>query len=439
MNLLKTSRLLLLGVMAATVAQATYGQSHAIMPGPADPGTMRSHAWMLDAPNPVNAPNALNCVGGCYYLPAQIASIYAIASITNGNGGAGMTVGIVDAYYDSQTLANCNAAASLWSLPTCTGLLTIVNQAGGSPTSTSSCSGAAVGSNSEWALETSLDVQIVHAIAPSANILLVATCDNSDANLGAGDVYAEAHANVVTNSFGGNEFSGESTLDTTFGLTSSTVPVLFSSGDTGAVTEYPCASALALCVGGTSLTSNTNGAGNAYRAYEQAWGNNSRSGNAPPIGAGGGISSYIATPTFQSANGVNFGARAVPDVSALADEYTGFAVYLGSFASEGNPGGYVIGGTSLASPLTAAVLATIDAHLLANSKPLLGSSATVNAALYALYNSSRYHYDFWDVTLGETCSATSCTGGNVFPAGAGWDKATGLGVILGPALSLVLQ
>jgi len=148
---------------------------------------------------------------------------------------------------------------------------------------------------------------------------------------------------------------------------------------------------------------------------------------------------YISTPTFQSNNGVNLGARAVPDVSALADEQTGFAVYLGTFASQGTAGLYVVGGTSLASPLTAAVLATIDAHLAAASKPLLGSSASVNAALYGFYNSSRYHYDFWDVTLGETCSASGCSGGNVFAAGSGWDKATGLGVIQGPALSLVLQ
>jgi subtilase family serine protease len=443
MNKFKTSRLLLLGAIAATVAQATYGQlSHAVMPGPAATGTMRSHAWMLDAPNPQNAPNAASCLTGCYYLPLQLASIYAISSITNANGGAGITVGIVDAYYDSQTLANCNTAASAWGLPTCNGLLTIVNQAGGSPTSTTSCSGSAVGSNAGWAQETNLDVQAVHAIAPKANILLVATCSNQDTDLGAGDVYAQAHAQVVTNSFGGGEFVGEATTyDPIFGLTTATVPVLYSSGDTGALTEYPCVSALAICVGGTSLTSGVNGAGNYYRLYEQAWGLNSLSNNAPPEGAGGGCSSVITMPAFQTANltGICGGTqRAVPDVSALADPQTGFAVFLGTFAGEGTAGGYVFGGTSLASPLTAAVLALIDAHRVANSQPLLGTSATVNAALYALYHSSRYHYDFYDVTLGSTCSAASCSGGNVFPASAGWDKATGIGVILGPALSLGL-
>jgi subtilase family serine protease len=441
MNTQKISRLLLLGVMAATVAQATYGQSHAVMPGPAATGTMRSHAWILDAPNPANAPNASSCLSGCFYLPLQLASIYAVSSITNANGGSGMTVGIVDAYYDSQTLANCNTAASAWGLPTCTGLLTIVNQAGGDPTSTTSCSGSAVGSNQGWAQETNLDVQAVHAMAPKAQILLVATCSNSDTDLGAGDIYAQAHANVVTNSFGGNEFVGEATVDATFGLTTATVPVLFSSGDTGALTEYPCVSARGICVGGTSLTSIINGAGNYFRLYEQAWGLNSLSNNAPPEGAGGGCSSQIAMPAFQTANltGVCGGTnRAVPDVSALADPQTGFAVFLGTFAGPSGAGGYVFGGTSLASPLTAGVIALIDAHRVANSQALLGTSATVNAALYALYHSSRYHYDFYDVTLGSTCSAASCSGGNVFPAAAGWDKATGIGVILGPALSLGL-
>jgi len=102
---------------------------------------------------------------------------------------------------------------------------------------------------------------------------------------------------------------------------------------------------LALCVGGTSLTSTST-------RREMLTAHTSRRGGIialwamPPIGAGGGISSLIATPTFQSANGVNFGARAVPDVSALADEYTGFAVTWDRLLVEGNPGGYVIGGTT---------------------------------------------------------------------------------------------
>src|SRR5271155_2198470 len=109
MNLLKTSRLLILPVMAAALAQATYGQAasaFALVPGPAAPGTMRSHAWMLSAPLAVHGTGAGSCTGGCYYFPADISQIYEVAFIANGNGGSGMTVGIVDAYYNPQTLAD---------------------------------------------------------------------------------------------------------------------------------------------------------------------------------------------------------------------------------------------------------------------------------------------------------------------------------------------
>jgi subtilase family serine protease len=113
----------------------------------------------------------------------------------------------------------------------------------------------------------------------------------------------------------------------------------------------------------------------------------------------------------------------VPDIAALADPYTGFLVYLGTNAG-GGPGYYEFGGTSLASPLTAAVIANIDADRVFNGKSILG--ANLNALIYQA--AASYHYRFYDVTMGSSG----------FSATTGWDTATGLGVVLGPALATYL-
>ncbi len=422
MNISKASKFLLATASALLSGQAMFAQSYgvAVMPGPADAGSARSHAWMV-MPSGASSAVAVHgpgqpsstCsfgVAACYYLPGDILTAYAINSIANGNGGMGMTVAIVDAFYNPQTEADLAAYNAGVGLPACTianSCLTIVNQSGSTDLS-------GVGSNQGWAQETNLDVQTVHAIAPKAKILLVACNDNEFTNLGAGVLYAQAHANVVTNSYGANEFAGETTFDTYY--SSSTVPILFSSGDTGSVPEYPCSSSFALCVGGTRLLETTT----SFRSVESAWGGATTNG-----GGGGGCSMYVTAPAFQAGFSTCGGVRGVPDVAALADEYTGFIVYLGT--SAGGPGFFVFGGTSLASPLTAAVIAVIDTARAAASKAPLG--ANLNALVYQAAANPYYRYRFYDVTGGTTGS---------FPAGTGWDKADGLGVILGPSMASYL-
>jgi subtilase family serine protease len=420
MNISKISKLLLAAASALLSGQSIYAQSVgvAVMPGPTASGFARSHAWMVmstdgSSPAVMHGPgqpssSCIPSVGPCYYFPSDIVSAYAINSIANGNGGAGMTVAIVDAYYNSQTESDLGTYSSNFGLPTCTisnGCLSIVNQNGGTDLS-------GVNFNLGWAQETDLDVQTVHAIAPKAKILLIACNSNSFTDLGTGVLYAQAHANVVTNSYGANEFAGETSLDTYY--SSSTVPILFSSGDTGAVTEYPCTSSYALCVGGTRLLETAT----SFRNVESAWGGVTTSG-----GGGGGCSSQVGAPAFQAGFSTCGNARGVPDVAALADEYTGFVVYLGTNAGSGVAAGYVFGGTSLASPLTAAVIAVIDTARAAASKAPLG--ANLNALLYQAAVSPYYRYRLYDVTTGSTG----------FAAGTGWDKADGLGVILGPSMA----
>ncbi len=235
MNLLKTSKLLFLPA-AAMLTLPAYAQdavtvarkpvSRAVMPGPAPAGQFRSNAWFLISPSQVHGPGATSCADGCYYEPADLLSIYAINSIANADGGSGITVGIVDAYYNPQTEADLKAFNAEFGLPGCTiasGCLTIVNQTGCVIGSTG-CTNPGHGAYA-WAPETDLDVQTVHSLAPKAKILLVVCDSASDANLYAGVQIAYANADVVSNSYGGAEDAAAESI-----FSASTVPLLFSAG-----------------------------------------------------------------------------------------------------------------------------------------------------------------------------------------------------------------
>ena len=117
--------------------------------------------------------------------------------------GAGKTIAIVDAYDDPTAESDLAVFSSQYGLPACTtanGCFKKVNQTGGT---------SYPRKDAGWALEISLDVQWAHAIAPGAKILLVEASSNSFANLLAAEDYAKTHAQYVSNSWGGCEFSGD--------------------------------------------------------------------------------------------------------------------------------------------------------------------------------------------------------------------------------------
>src|SRR5271165_161303 len=110
MNFVKVSKLFLYTAALAALAQSTYAQSfgYAVMPSTAAPGEARSHAWVASSISPaatVRGPGKTCGVAEnlCYYFPSDLVSAYAISSIAHGNGGSGITVAIVDAFYNSQT------------------------------------------------------------------------------------------------------------------------------------------------------------------------------------------------------------------------------------------------------------------------------------------------------------------------------------------------
>jgi subtilase family serine protease len=280
--------------------------------------------------------------------PATVKSAYNFS--TSSTVGAGKTIAIVDAYDDPTAESDLGVFSSRFGLPACTtanGCFKKVNQTGGT---------AYPRKDPGWALEISLDVQWAHAIAPGTKILLVEASSNSFANLLAAEDYAKTHAQYVSNSWGGSEFSGESSYDSHFAQ--SGVSFFVSSGDNGTPAEYPSASPNVVSVGGTTL----HFSGGRFSS-ETGW-----------SGSGGGCSAYESKNAAQTTGSVSCsGKRATPDVSLDADPASGVSVY-DSTRYQGSQGWFTVGGTSASSPMWAARSA--DAGAVVNAAYVYGSSIT---------------------------------------------------------------
>jgi hypothetical protein len=156
---------------------------------------------------------------------------------------------------------------------------------------------------------------------------------------------------------------------------------------------------------------------------ETVWGSQSAAAAGAPDGweagaTGGGCSTLLSRPFWQTGvDAADCPGRAVPDVSADADPYSGAVVCTQGACDGGN------GGTSLAAPLWAGMAADVNAHLQASGLPVMGWAAP---RLYHLANDpTTYARDFHDVVGGNNDPVVGSTNG--YTATAGWDEATGWG------------
>lgn len=265
--------------------------------------------------------------------PTQIKKIYKLPT----TGGKG-TIALIDAYNDANIESDLAVFDKQYNLPACTtanGCFEKHKMA----TSTAS--------NSDWAMETSLDVEWAHAIAPSAKILLVEAKTESGANLLSAVDYAAARKDVVavSMSWGGAEFSDELSYDSHFVGSASNTAFFASSGDDGTGASWPAASPNVIGVGGTSLELASSGT----LIAESAW-----------SGSGGGVSAYEKEPAYQASYKIAKanGMRAIPDVAYDADPASGYPVYLTTGSSTKAKGGWNrVGGTSAGAPQWAAIQA----------------------------------------------------------------------------------
>jgi subtilase family serine protease len=321
------------------------------------------------------------------YGPAQFHGAYNLPT-TSSNPGV---IGIVDAYDDpniTSDLATYDKTFDLPNFPSCTSTITTscfdkVNQNGGS---------SYPQKNSNWAIETSLDVQTAHEICQNCKIILVEANSSSYTDLMSSiDRARLMGATVISNSYGSPEFSSETTYDSHFNYPG--IAFVFAAGDYGYGAFYPAASGRVTAVGGTTLTVNSS---NAWQS-ESVWSD-----------TGSGCSRYESKPSFQKDAGCS--NRTVADISADADPNTGAAVY-DSYRYDGFSGWYQVGGTSLATPIIAA------SYALANNVPV---GTLANSILYSNYI---YGTNLHDVISGSNgnCGSYLC-GGTV-----GYDGPSGLG------------
>jgi len=218
--------------------------------------------------------------------------------------------------------------------------------------------------------------------------------------------------------------------------------------DSALAVDDPGSDPYATSVGGTALTNI------GPPPTETVW-NSGDSANAPlglAAGAGGGgLSSFWPMPAYQRnapaalhvinpySSGAPCGAgarlcREVPDVSADADPNTGYEIYYNGAASAGAgvPSGWqATGGTSAATPLWAALVALADADRACGGIPI----GFLNPALYRAA-ADAYARDFHDITTGN--NDFTGTHGGLYPAGPGFDMASGLGTPNATALAASL-
>ncbi|MFL5244660.1 MAG: hypothetical protein ACJ8FY_21370 [Gemmataceae bacterium] len=332
------------------------------------------------------------------FSPNQVRHAYGFDKIVFTGGivgdGSGTTVAIVDAYDDPNIANDLHQFDVRFGLQD--PLFAKVNEFGGT---------AYPAANSGWISEIALDVEWAHAIAPGAKILLVEANTNSYADLMTAVDYAalQPGVSVVSMSWGGGEFSYETSLDNHFVTPSGHNGVTFvvSSGDQGAPASYPSSSPNVLTVGGThlSLDSQNN------ILSESAW-----------SGSGGGISQYEAQPAFQNGQIPQSATmRTSPDVAYDADPNSGFPVY-DSYNNGSQTPWSQWGGTSDAAPQWAALIAIANQG---RASAGLGSLDGASQTLPMIYNMPST--DFHDITSGIS------TGTPNYAAAAGYDLTTGRG------------
>jgi subtilase family serine protease len=419
---------------------------------------------------------------GCGYTPEEIHSAYNLNGLyAEGFDGTGQTIVIIDWCGSPTIKGDANAFSAKFGLPALTNAnFKIVEY----PTP-STCSGPDP--------EINIDVEWSHAIAPGASILLLVPPSASFTDVDNATLYAAVNqlGSVISGSYGSEELYTPDTILVTENLINEVAALFgesanYSSGDGGDYTFdfplfnpasviAPADSPWATAVGGVSLALNSN---NSIK-WQSGWGFNEtillEEGTIfdPPIneglygGSGGGPSAFFKKPWFQS--GLPGKYRQLPDVSWLADPFTGGIIAI-TEPGVSPPLLYeVYGGTSLACPMFSALWAianqeagyplgqaasyvyfmpasTIFDIVPVNSATnvtgtivdsLFGTSTyTADELAAPLENTTKFYSVLWDYPLYQDTTFLITFGTDTgLTTAKGWDNVTGVGTPNGKAFA----
>jgi Subtilase family len=369
--------------------------------------------------------------------PQELRSAYDLASVPAPD--AQQTLAIVDAYDDPTAEHDLQVFDEHYGLPACTsanGCFTKVKLH--SPPS-----------EPGWAQESATDLEVAHGTCPSCRLLLVEASSNNDAALEEGEREGERRgADEISNSWGGPEEGVTPSTESAGPFDHPGTVITAATGDGGylnwdaeesdelGAVDFPASSPHVVAVGGTRLVV---GAGGTWSG-ESVWNGD---------GASGGGCSAVFTALAWQQHVAGFpalgcgSARAVADISADGDPYTGVAIYDSTPVTEEGVeyrGWVTIGGTSVASPFIAATFALAGGAGSANGKPVEYPAQT----LYENFASDPGALH--DVTVGSNGACTngfseetglaecslaeedaSCSAQAICLAGPGYDGPSGVG------------
>lgn len=428
-----------------------------------------------------NGYNGTENIAGCGYTPPEIHTAYGLNGLySEGYDGTGQTIVIIDWCGSPTIRQDANAFSARFGLPP----LTASNFHILSSSTPATCGGPDV--------EINLDVEWAHAIAPGANIDLVVPPSATFMDVDDAELYAIANGlgNVISGSYGSEELYTPPAVLNEENLINEIAAELgisanFSSGDSGDFTfddpqfnppsvSAPADSPYATAVGGVTLALKSNNS----IAWQAGWGNNLNPLISfdtifdPPTGffyggSGGGPSAVFGKPSFQSK--LPGSHRLLPDISWLADPFTGAVIAITE------PGVFpplewqVWGGTSLACPMFSALWAIANQeagaplgqaahHLYSMPKGTItdivpvGSPTNVTAMIndsefgtssftaadlaQPLEGTTTFYSALWDVPLEQDTTYVLTFGTDSgLTTKAGWDDVTGLGTPNGKAFA----
>jgi subtilase family serine protease len=438
-------------------------------------GTYKGNGYMVtSSPSP-----------GCGYTPQDLYTAYNLTGLYNeGYNGAGQTIAIIDWCGSPTIQQDANGFSKKFGLPALTSSNFTITEV---PTA-SQCAAPDP--------EINLDVEWSHAVAPGANINLVVPPSNSFQDIDAAESYAVIYGlgTVISGSYGAaesevatSEVENQNLINEMAAV--SGISANFATGDEGdytvegipATVSTPASGTYATGVGGVTLALNTNNT----IAWQAGWGNNEALVVEPGFiynppadygfiyGSGGGPSGVFAKPSFQS--GLPGTWRQLPDISWLADPYTGAVILITQPGQSPSQVWLAYGGTSLSTPTFSGLWAIANEEAgaaLGQAAPYLyslpagavtdivpvGSSSNVVASIHVnsstvnsytadqvlggetngAFYSAIWDYPYYDntvlvISFGTDCatvsgsSATVCTNPAALQTGPGWDNVTGVG------------